>query len=61
MQTKSTNRMRVFTDKEIDVINEVNMLTETETSNVSGGLIIFPIPSPCPNHFPWDNPFNRWY
>jgi hypothetical protein len=37
MQTKPTNRMRVFTDEEIVGINGPNTLTEQEVSNVSGG------------------------
>lgn len=70
MQTKPTNRMRVFTDEEIDGINGPKFLNESEISDVSGGLSIirpcpiyfpFPIPSPgpgptCPSPFPFPFP-----
>jgi len=52
MQTKPTNRMRVFTDEEIDGINGPKFLNESEISDVSGGCC------PCPFYPRW--PWGPW-
>jgi hypothetical protein len=71
MQAISTNRIRVFTDEEIDGTGGPHSLTESEVSNVSGGLIWhginplrpvlpFPLPEPtCPPPSPLPDPFPR--
>jgi len=38
MKTISTNKMRVFTDEEINEVDGIDVVTEKEVNEISGGL-----------------------